>query len=69
MLVLRRSDGQWIEITHRSGDVMRFRVYDLHRSAPGQCHLAFDDPARNFTIQRPERLATRTAPTAAEGEP
>jgi hypothetical protein len=61
MLVLRRTDGQWVEITHRSGDVMRFRVYDLHRQPPGQVHLAFDDPHRHFTIQRPERLARQAA--------
>lgn len=56
MLVLRRMDGQWVEITHKSGDVLRFRVYDLCNEGPGRAHLAFDDPARNFEIQRPERV-------------
>jgi hypothetical protein len=61
MLVLRRSEGQWITITHRSGDVLRFRVYDLRSDAPGGVHLAFDDSARNFDIQRQER-SHRTSP-------
>lgn len=55
MLVLRRTEGQWVEVTHRSGDVIRIRVYDLRGTIPakpGQAHLAFDDDARNFTITR-----------------
>lgn len=56
MLVLRRTEGQWIEVTHKSGDVLRFRVYDLCGAQAGRAHLAFDDPARNFLIRRPERL-------------
>ena len=27
---------------------------------PAQCHLAFDDDARNFEIQRPERAVDAT---------
>ena len=57
MLVLRRTEGQWVEVTHKSGDKMRFRVYDLGHEGSGRVHLAFDDPARNFAIQRPERQA------------
>ncbi len=56
MLVLRRKDGQWIEVTHKSGDVLRFRVYDVSGDSPGRLNLAFEDPDRNFAIQRPERL-------------
>ncbi len=56
MLVLRRKEGQWIEVTHRSGDVLRFRVYDVSGETPGRVNLAFDDPERHFSIQRPERL-------------
>lgn len=56
MLVLRRREGQWIEITHRSGDVLRFRAYDIAGKFPGRCNLAFDDAARNFDIQRTERF-------------
>ena len=29
MLVLRRRDGQWLDVVHRSGDVLRIRVYDV----------------------------------------
>ena len=56
MLVLRRKEGQWIEVEHRSGDVLRFRVYDISGESCGRVNLAFDDPPRNFSIQRPERL-------------
>ncbi len=56
MLVLRRKEGQWIEVSHRSGDVLRFRVYDICGESPGRVSLAFDDAARNFSIQRPERV-------------
>ena len=69
MLVLRRTDGQWVEVTHaKTGDRLRFRVYDLCAEFPGRVHLAFDDAARNFDIQRPERFAgkTQVAEQAAE---
>lgn len=55
MLVLRRKDGQWLTITHKSGDVMRVRVYNFRENR--QCDLGFDDAAHNFAIQRPEREA------------
>ena len=55
MLILRRKEGQWVEIKHKSGDVIRVRVYNIRTRYPGQLDLAFDDDARNFTIQRPER--------------
>ncbi len=55
MLILRRKEGQWVEITHKSGDVIRVRVYNIRARYPGQLDLAFDDDARNFAIQRPER--------------
>lgn len=67
MLVLRRKEGQWIEVIHRSGDVLRFRLYDVCGGPPGRAHLAFDDDARNFSIQRPER-AGKLAAAAAQGE-
>jgi hypothetical protein len=59
MLVLRRAEGQWVEVEHRSGDVLRFRVYDVKSSNSVQ--LAFDDPARNFSIMRPEKKAKEAA--------
>jgi hypothetical protein len=56
MLVLRRNEGQWLEIRHRSGDLIRIRVCNIRpwRSL-GQLDLAFDDSAHNFHIHRPER--------------
>lgn len=55
MLILRRKEGQWVEIQHKSGDIIRVRVYNIRTRYPGQLDLAFEDDARNFTIQRPER--------------
>ena len=55
MLILRRKEGQWVEITHKSGDTIRIRVYNIRSRFPGQLDIAFDDDARNFAIQRPER--------------
>jgi len=60
MLVLRRKEGQWIEVTHKSGDVLRVRVYNLCAEAPGRINLAFDDADHNFDIQRPERAPLLT---------
>jgi hypothetical protein len=56
MLVLKRKEGDWTEVTHRSGDVIRLRVYGLQAGpGPARCNVAFDDDARNFEIRRPER--------------
>ncbi len=55
MLVLRRRDGQWLDVVHRSGDLLRVRVYDVGLRLPNCVSLAFDDRPRNFTIHRPER--------------
>jgi len=58
MLVLKRKEGQWVEITHHSGDVLRIRVCRIeggNPGGPGQLNLAFDDDARHFEIERPER--------------
>lgn len=59
MLVLKRKEGEWVEITHRSGDLLRLRVYGIKGRQPGRANLAFDDPERNFDIQRIERLTGR----------
>jgi hypothetical protein len=61
MLVLRRKDGQWVEVTHKSGDAIRIRVYNIRARFPAQVDIAFDDNAHNFVVQRPER--TRRAPS------
>ena len=67
MLVLRRKEGQWVEITHRSGDTIRVRVYNIRTRLPGQLDLAFDDDARNFLVRRPERGTTGPAEGAPFG--
>ncbi|WP_152053677.1 hypothetical protein [Tautonia marina] len=68
MLVLKRKEGQWVEIIHRSGDVIRLRVYDIQAAAgvPSRTNLAFDDAARNFEIRRPERRMPTPKPEATE---
>ena len=71
MLVLKRKEGQWIDITHKSGDILRFRVYNLCSEFPGRVDLAFDDAERNFEIQRPERVlrkAVEVPPPALDPE-
>lgn len=55
MLVLKRKEGQWVEVTHRSGDLLRIRVCQIESGQPGHLNLAFDDSARHFAIERPER--------------
>lgn len=55
MLVLKRKEGQWVEVTHRSGDILRIRVCKIEGGAPGHLNLAFDDAPRHFEIERPER--------------
>ena len=56
MLVLKRKEGSWVEIRHRSGDLLRIRVYGIDGGFPGHANLAFQDDARNFEINRPERV-------------
>lgn len=54
MLILRRKTNQRIEIVHTgSGDVMRIVVTKVE---PCQVHIGFDDTARNFDIQREDRV-------------
>ncbi len=55
MLVVKRKEGQWIEIQHKSGDRLRIRVYNIRPRFPGQLDLAIEDDALNFEVQRPER--------------
>lgn len=55
MLILRRKEGQWVEVTHRSGDVLRVLVRDVRPGGPGQVNLGWEDPDHHFVIQRPER--------------
>ena len=67
MLILRRKEGQWVEITHKSGDAIRIRVCNIRARFPGQLDLAFDDDDRNFSVQRHER-ASRAATDPSELE-
>lgn len=70
MLVLRRSNGQYIEIRHRSGDMLRVTIYDIHaEGGPPSCRMAFDGPREEFDIQRPERAKRRKAAAAIAGNP
>jgi hypothetical protein len=62
MLVLRRKEGQWVEITHHSGDRMLIRVYNIRCRFPGQIDMAFDDPDHHFNIQRGDRSWPRRSP-------
>jgi hypothetical protein len=55
MLVLSRKEGQWIDLTHTSGDRIRIRVYNIRGRFPGRLDLAFDDEGRNFHLLRPGR--------------
>jgi hypothetical protein len=55
MLVLKRKDGQWVDITHKSGDTLRIRVYNVCGGYPGRANIAFEDDDHNFAIERPER--------------
>ena len=68
MLVLKRKEGQWVEVTHRSGDVLRIRVCKLEAGTPGQLNLAFDDDARHFEIERPERRHQHPGPVVPTSE-
>ena len=69
MLVLKRKEGQWVEVTHRSGDVLRIRVCKIEGGTPGHLNLAFDDDARHFEIERPERRHQAKVNPAVEAVP
>ncbi len=66
MLVLKRKEGQWVEVTHRSGDLLRIRICKIEGGTPGHLNLAFDDAARHFEIERPERRHQTDALTAKQ---
>ena len=65
MLVLKRREGQWVQIVHASGDVLRVRVQQVGVDGQGRVNLVFDDDAFRFTIQRPERVVAADAPSRA----
>jgi hypothetical protein len=55
-----------VEITHRSGDMIRIRVCKIEPGQPGHLNLAFEDDARHFQIERPERHRSLLKPPATE---
>jgi hypothetical protein len=60
MLVIRRTEGQWVEVTHvATGDVLRLRLYGL--TVAGRVNVAFDDLPRKFKIRRGDTTATTPA--------
>lgn len=69
MLVLKRKEGQWVEITHKSGDILRIRVCQIQQGNPAHLNLAFDDDARNFQIERPERKHATPNPYEVATDP
>ena len=69
MLVLKRKEGQWVEVTHRSGEVLRIRVCKIEGGSPGHLNLAFDDDARHFEIERPERRHQQAGSLAKVAQP
>lgn len=72
-LVLKRRKEQWVEIVHRSGDMIRIQVSrlflddDPHGDAPS-ASLRFVDEPRNFEIYRPDhwKSSARCARPAKE---
>ena len=64
MLAITRKDGQWVEITHHSGDKLFVRVYDFGVDETGRplVRLAFEDAPRNFAIDRPRHHEAPPAP-------
>jgi hypothetical protein len=57
MLVLYRKEGQWTEIIHKSGDVIRFKIGEpSENDRNGRRRVIFDDQERNFDVARPERV-------------
>lgn len=63
MLVLKRKEGEWVDVKHKSGDLVRVRVCHIR---PGLVDLVFDDSPRNFDIQRPERAHAPAAGTGTD---
>ena len=62
MLVIRRRERQWIELTHSaSGDSVRILVKDVRRGY--DVSLGFDDPDWHFEIVRPEVVASESRST------
>jgi hypothetical protein len=61
VLVLKRKEGQTIEVEHvGSGERFWFRAYEIMaRDGKPQVTLAFDDPDHHFRIDRSEKVGRR----------
>lgn len=59
MLVLKRNEGGWVEITHWSGDVIRVSVTKIRSDPRPSAYLVFEDDAHLFTIHREENPRRR----------
>lgn len=58
--------GNWIKVTHRpSGDVLGVMVASVERT---DVNLGFEDPARNYLLERPE-CRNRAAPESPPQTP
>ena len=71
MLLLRRSPGQWVELTHAAtGDRLRIGV-DLDRDR-GHVRVTVDDALRRFEVVKDVRgnsgIATGVMPRVERGE-
>ena len=67
MLILRRGEDDWTIITDKDGNVAKIKVCRIIRGRHGHVYdLIFDDPARNFKIDRPERRINTATDQSAE---
>ena len=72
MLILRRTEGQWLEVRHRSGDVLRILVARSDQSRHNHRKLVllgFEDADRLFEISRPDAATRRPLPQPIAAEP
>jgi subtilisin-like proprotein convertase family protein len=60
MLVVRRKEGQWLEVQDTENNhSFRFRVYNIQKGVngrPGTVDIALDDEPKHFYFNRPERI-------------
>lgn len=69
MLIMRVKEGQWIEIKHKSGDVIRVRLCNIRPRYRGRLDTVFDDDAHNFSIVRSDSEFVHTVPPPADPAP
>jgi hypothetical protein len=63
VLVLKRKNEQFVEVTHvKSGETFRVYTKNIQGGADGgTVQLGFDDPGHLFQIERPERARPQRA--------